>query len=133
MGRLITVGLRLLIWLLLTGDLSRVNGLIGLLVAVVLPMSRRSHPLPLRQLVVALRNSLLAIPQAFAEGFALLRSGPNLAETLETQRFGDSASALLIFLEVFRVTLTPFTIALGLDAGGRAFRVHRLAPRTQGR
>lgn len=128
MGRVITVALRLLIWLLLTGDLSRVNGLIGVLVALLLPMSRRSRRLPLRQLLVALRDSLLAIPQAFAEGFVLLRSGRHLATTLETQGFRDSGSALLIFLEVFRVTLTPFTIALGLDADGRAFRVHRLAP-----
>lgn len=128
MGRVITVALRLLIWLLLTGDLSRVNGLIGVLVAVLLPMSRRSRRLPLRQLLVALRDSLLAIPQAFAEGFVLLRSGGRLAATLETQGFRDSGSALLIFLEVFRVTLTPFTIALGLDADGRAFLVHKLAP-----
>lgn len=128
MGRVITVALRLLIWLLLTSDLSRVNGLIGVLVAVLLPMSRRSRRMPLRQLLVALRESLLAIPQAFAEGFVLLRSGGRLTATLESQRFGDSGSALLIFLEVFRVTLTPFTIALGLDADGRAFRVHRLAP-----
>jgi multicomponent Na+:H+ antiporter subunit E len=132
MGRVITLALRLLIWLLLTGDLSRVNGLIGVLVALLLPMSRRSRRLPLRQLLLALRDSLLAIPQAFAEGLALLRSGRNLAETLETQRFADSGSALLIFLEVFRVTLTPFTIALGLDSEGRALRVHRLAPRRLG-
>lgn len=128
MGRVITVAMRLLIWLLLTGDLSRVNVLIGLLVAVLLPLSRRSRRLPLRQLLEALRASLLAIPQAFAEGFVLLRSGRRLTATLETQGFRDSGSALLIFLEVFRVTLTPFTIALGLDADGRAFRVHRLAP-----
>ena len=128
MGRVITVALRLLIWLLLTGDPGRVNVLIGVLVAVLLPMSRRSRRLPLRQLLVALRDSLLAIPQAFAEGLVLLRSGRALSERLESQRFRDSDSALLIFLEVFRVTLTPFTIALGLEAGGHAFRVHRLAP-----
>jgi multicomponent Na+:H+ antiporter subunit E len=133
MGRVITVALRLLIWLLLTGDPGRVNVLIGVLVAVLLPMSRRSRRLPLRKLIAALRDSLLAIPQAFAEGFVLLRSSRALAEELETQSFSDSGSALLIFLEVFRVTLTPFTIALGLDVSGRAFRVHRLAPRQEGR
>lgn len=129
MGRVITVALRLLIWLLLTGDSSRVNVLIGVLVALLLPMSRRSRRLPLGQLLVALRDSLAAVPQAFAEGFVLLRAGRRLEEGLESQRFSDSGSALLIFLEVFRVTLTPFTIALGLEAGGQAFRVHRLAPR----
>jgi multicomponent Na+:H+ antiporter subunit E len=126
MGRLITVALRLLIWALLTGDLGRVNVLIGVLVALLLPMARRSRSLPLGQLLAALCDSLRAIPQAFAEAFALLRAGRRLEEGLESQRFSDSGSALLIFLEVFRVTLTPFTIALGLEAGGRAFRVHRL-------
>lgn len=133
MGRVITVALRLLIWLLLTGDPGRVNVLIGVLVAVLLPMSRRSRRLPLRPLLVALRDSLLAIPQAFAEGWVLLRSGRALSERLESQRFSDCDSALLIFLEVVRVTLTPFTIALGLEAGGHAFRVHRLAPPEQRR
>lgn len=133
MGRVITVALRLLIWLLLTGDPGRVNVLVGVLVAVLLPMSRRSRRLPLRPLLVALRDSLLAIPQAFAEGWVLLRSGRALSERLESQRFSDCDSALLIFLEVFRVTLTPFTIALGLEAGGHAFRVHRLAPPEQRR
>ncbi|MFO7628239.1 MAG: sodium:proton antiporter [Prochlorococcaceae cyanobacterium] len=129
MARLITVLLRLLIWLLLSADLSWINVLIGALVAMLLPMARSTRPLRLRQLLVALRESLLAIPQAYSEGLQLLWRGRDLEESLESQRFTGSDSALLIFLEVFRVTLTPFTIALGIDTGGRAFRVHRLAPR----
>ena len=38
MARLITVALRLLIWLLLSADITLINFLIGLLVAVLLPM-----------------------------------------------------------------------------------------------
>lgn len=129
MARLITVLLRLLIWLLLNADLSWINGLIGALVALLLPMARRTRPLRLRQLLVALRLSLLAIPQAYAEALQVLWGGRALEDRLESQRFTGSDSALLLFLEVFRVTLTPLTIALGIDTGGRAFRVHRLAPR----
>lgn len=126
MARLITVLLRLLIWLLLSADLSLVNVLIGLLVAVLLPMARRSRPLPLRQLLAALGASLLAIPQAFLESFQLLRGGRRMQEQLDSQRFLGPRSSLLVFLEVFRVTLTPLTIALGLEPDGRAFRIHRL-------
>jgi len=126
MARLITVALRLLIWLLLSADLSWINVLIGLLVAVLLPMARRSRPLPLRQLLVALAASLAAIPQAFMEASQLLRGGRRLEERLESQRFMGPRSSLLVFLEVFRVTLTPLTIALGLEPDGRAFRIHRL-------
>ncbi len=129
MARLITMVLRLLIWLLLSADLSWINGLIGALVALLLPMARRTRPLRLRQLLVALRLSLLAIPQAYAEALQVLWGGRALEDRLESQRFTGSDSALLLFLEVFRVTLTPLTIALGIDPGGRAFRVHRLAPR----
>ena len=58
----------------------------------------------------------------------LLLGGKALEEQLESQRFMGPRSALLVFLEVFRVTITPLTIALGIEPGGRAFRVHRLAP-----
>jgi multicomponent Na+:H+ antiporter subunit E len=34
-----------------------------------------------------------------------------------------------VFLDVFRITLTPLTIALGLEAGGSSYRVHRLEER----
>lgn len=127
MARLITVALRLLIWLLLSADLSLTNALIGLLVALALPMARRSRPLRLPELIRSLLASLAAVPQAYAEALRLLIRGPRLEERLESQRFTGSRSALLVFLEVFRVTLTPLTIALGIEAGGRAFRVHRLA------
>lgn len=125
MARLITVALRLLVWLLLSADLSLVNVLIGVLVALLLPMARR-RPLPLRQLLSALAASIAAIPQAYGEAALLLRGGPGMVERLESQRFTGAGSALLVFLEVFRVTLTPLTIALGVEPGGRAFRIHRL-------
>ena len=128
MARLITVALRLLIWLLLSADITLINFLIGLLVAMLLQMGRRSRPLPPQQLLASLFSSLAAIPQAYIEAMQLLLGGKALEERLESQRFIGPRSALLVFLEVFRVTITPLTIALGIEPEGRAFRVHRLAP-----
>jgi multicomponent Na+:H+ antiporter subunit E len=47
---------------------------------------------------------------------------------LERQAWSGQGASLLIFLEVFRITLTPLTIALGIEPGARACRVHRLVP-----
>lgn len=128
MARLITVLLRLLIWLLLSADLSTLNVLIGVMVALLLPMGRRHRPLPLAVWPEALRSSLLAIPLAYAEAWALLLRRRPWTERLEPQAWSDQGVSLLIFLEVFRITLTPLTIALGLDPRGGTIRVHRLVP-----
>jgi multicomponent Na+:H+ antiporter subunit E len=128
MARLITVLLRLLIWLLLSADLSTLNVLIGVMVALLLPMGRRHRALPPRLLLIALRDSLLAIPQAYAEALELLLRRRPWQERLERQAWSGQGASLLIFLEVFRITLTPLTIALGIEPGARACRVHRLVP-----
>lgn len=128
MAGLIVVGLRLLIWLLLSADLEAANVAIGLAVALALPMPRRHRQLPLRELLRSLLASLRAIPVAYVEAVQLLwrRPGRELEE-LQPVRYrpGDPVAAL-VFLDVFRITLTPLTIALGLDAPGRRYRVHRL-------
>jgi multicomponent Na+:H+ antiporter subunit E len=124
---MITIALRLLIWCLLSGDLGTTNVAIGLAVALALPQARRSRHLPLRQLFRLLLASLVAIPVAYGEAVQLLLRGPRLEGRLESWPVTARASALLTFLEVFRITLTPLTIALGVDQGGRAYRVHRMA------
>ena len=68
----------------------------------------------------------VAVISAFADLTELgLKPAYQLALALDKK---GKAPALLVFLEVFRVTITPLTIALGIEPGGRAFRVHRLAP-----
>lgn len=119
--------LRLAIWLLLTADLDPVNVGIGLALALLLPRAR-SRPLPPGELLVALGRTLIAIPRAWFEALALLLArDPVEREVL--QPAGDRAVPLLVFLEVFRITLTPFTIALGLEPDGRHYRIHELLPR----
>ena len=125
---LLTTALRLAIWLMLSGDMGRANVMIGLAVALLLPRAR-SQPLSLRELVAALGRCLLAIPQAYAEALALMLGGePVEREVLQPAT--DRPAPLLVFLEVFRITLTPFTIALGLAADGSHYRVHTLVPRS---
>ena len=126
MARLITVAMRLLIWCLLSGDLSTTNVAIGLAVALALPMGRSRH-VPLRQLLSQLLASLVAIPVAYGEAFTLLFLGSRLQGRVEPSPVRAHGSALLTFLEVFRITLTPLTIALGVERNGRAYRVHRMA------
>ena len=123
----LTTGLRLAIWLLLSGDMSRANVAIGLAVALLLPRAR-SQPLGLRELLVALGRCLLAIPQAYGEALTLMLGGEPVEREI-LQPATDRPAPLLVFLEVFRITLTPFTIALGLAPDGSHYRVHTLVPR----
>ncbi|MEX1315727.1 MAG: Na+/H+ antiporter subunit E [Synechococcaceae cyanobacterium] len=128
MARLIVITLRLLIWLLLTADLDLANVAIGLVVALALPLPRRLRRLSLQELARAFAASLGALPQAYREAVQLLlHPRAELSEVHdEPVLLPGHPSSALVFLDVFRITLTPFTIALGLDQGGRSYRVHQL-------
>lgn len=124
---LLTTGFRLAVWCLLTADLGRLNLLIGLVVALLLPRAH-SRPLPMRALLRALGRSLLAVPQAYLEALRLI-VGREPVEEEFGEATTDGTIPLLVFLDVFRITLTPFTIVLGLEDGGRRYRIHALTPR----
>ncbi len=125
---LLSVAFRLALWCMLTSDLSWLNLLIGLVVALLLPRARsRSLPLPMRALLLAIARSLLAIPQAYGEALRLIVA-PAVVEREASEPATDRALPLLVFLDVFRITLTPFTIVLGLEDGGRRYRIHSLIP-----
>lgn len=123
---LLTTGFRLAVWCLLTADLSRLNLMIGLVVALLLPRAH-SRPLPLRALLRALGRSLLAVPQAYLEALRLI-FGHEPVEAEISESATEGSIPLLVFLDVFRITLTPFTIVLGLEDGGRRYRVHAMKP-----
>ena len=136
MARLIVLAMRLLVWCLLTADLEAANLAIGVAVALALPQPRPNRTLPPSQLLRVLSASLRAIPQAYGEAFQLVLRRPareRLESTpVEWPRQGRSQAqppAARVFLDVFRITLTPLTIALGLEAGGGSYRVHRLEGR----
>ena len=127
---LLTIAFRLAVWCMLTADLSRLNLWIGLVVALLLPRARSRH-LPLRELLRALGRSLLAVPQAYLEALRLI-FGREPVEQETSEVTTDEAIPLLVFLDVFRITLTPFTIVLGLEDGGRRYRIHSLTPGSRG-
>jgi multicomponent Na+:H+ antiporter subunit F len=62
---------RLLLWQLLTADLSVLNVMIGLALALLIPRAR-SRPVPMAELWQGLGRALLAVPQAYGEAFALI-------------------------------------------------------------
>ncbi len=124
---LLTTAFRLALWFLLTADLSLLNAVIGVVVALLLPRAR-SRPVPLRVLLAALGSSLLAVPRAYGEALLLIFAS-HLEEREISEPVTDPAVPLLVFLDVFRISLTPFTIALGLDADAARYRIHELAPR----
>lgn len=128
MAWIFSTSFRVLLWFLLTSDGTPLNLLIGLAIALCLPRSR-SGRWPLRQLIRVVAESLVAIPKAYAEALTLLVA-PGEKERFIVLPGSGSASPLVVFLEVFAITLTPFTIVLGVqsDANALRYRVHQLLP-----
>ena len=123
---------RLLLWALLTADLSAVNLAIGLGLAILLPHAGGGRQ-PLGPTLRALLRSLLAVPLAYGEALALMGAGGREVESWVDRPATDPHNRLLIFLEVLAITLTPFTIVLGLSAGGPdstgpRYVIHQLRP-----
>lgn len=128
MAWIFSTAFRVLLWFLLTSDGTPLNLLIGLAIALCLPRSR-SGRWPLRQLIRVAGQSLVAIPKAYAEALTLLVA-PGEKERFIVLPGSGVASPLVVFLEVFAITLTPFTIVLGVqsDANALRYRVHQLLP-----
>jgi multicomponent Na+:H+ antiporter subunit E len=128
MAWLVTTLFRLGLWFLLTSDASALNLGIGLVVAVLLPRSRKARG-SRQGLARALLRALAAVPQAYLEAAAFLQSSTEQEQWIE-QPSRSGGDPLVMFLEVLAITLTPFTLVLGLSPGDGSpvYRVHSLRP-----
>jgi multicomponent Na+:H+ antiporter subunit E len=122
---LLEIGLRLLIWFLLTGDLSWANIAIGVAVTLLLPR-QPSVPVQWRDWGRVLREIVLAIPQAYREAFEMILK-PHTTEVVVHKQTLPNRSAGLVFLDIFLITFTPKTIVLDCDAQG-TYEVHVVKP-----
>jgi len=129
MGFLLSCLLRLLLWGLLTADTSAVNLLIGVALALLLPHAQGPRQ-PLGPLLKALWRALMAIPLAYGEALALIGGSRGEQERWLEQPASPPSQRLVIFLEVLAITLTPFTLVLGLSRveGRPIYRIHQLRP-----
>lgn len=123
--------LRLTIWFLLTSDLSLANIIIGVIVALLLPHTPLS-PGSLKDWLRALREVLVAIPQAYVEAVEIIIR-PHRFEDTTMERVKPQRTPGLVFLDIFLITFTPKTIVLKYHERGwyEVHRVRRSAPRRE--
>jgi multicomponent Na+:H+ antiporter subunit E len=120
---LLDLTLRLVIWFLLTSDLSLANILIGVTIALVLPRSSRIKS-RLKDWAGVLKEIILAIPKAYVEAFQIMLAPYNRGE-IKLERVRPNRTPGLIFLDIFVITFTPKTIVLKYRQDGW-YEVHQL-------
>jgi multicomponent Na+:H+ antiporter subunit E len=113
---IVNLVLRLLIWFLLTSDLSLANIIIGVLVSFLLPL-KYPHPETLKEWWEVLVKVFVAIPQAYWEALQMIFT-PHVHEEITTERVRPNRSPRLIFLDIFLITFTPKTIVLHYNNQG---------------
>ena len=115
--------LRLIIWFLLTADLSPANIIIGISVAWLLP-HRKTSLGALKDWVRVLWEIIVAIPQAYIEAIQIMLR-PHNDEVLVCENVKPQRTPGLIFLDIFLITFTPKTIVLKYHEGGW-YEVHEV-------
>ncbi|NER82205.1 MAG: Na+/H+ antiporter subunit E [Leptolyngbya sp. SIO1D8] len=115
--------LRLVIWFLLTSDMSLPNIVIGVCVALILP---RNHVMStvLKDWLRVFWEIIVAIPQAYAEAVEIMFR-PHRHEDTTLERVKPQRTPGLIFLDIFLITFTPKTIVLKYHEDGW-YEVHRI-------
>ncbi|KKD38861.1 MAG: Na+/H+ antiporter subunit E [Limnoraphis robusta] len=114
--------LRLIIWFLLTANLSVANIIIGVTIALLLPGGRPKAPGALKDWLRTLGEVLVAIPQAYLEAFEMIIR-PHRHEDITMEQVKPGRTPGLIFLDIFLITFTPKTIVLKYHERG-CYEVH---------
>lgn len=120
---ILNIVLRLAIWFLLTADFSLPNIIIGIAIAFLLPLSRKSSS-TLKDWLRILWEVIIAIPQAYFEAFEIIFR-PHNNEDIIRKRAKVRRSPGLIFLDIFLITFTPKTIVVKYDEDGW-YEIHRV-------
>jgi len=120
---LFNIILRLIIWFLLTADLSLANIMIGIGIALLLPRNKTSLG-ALNDWLRVLWEIIVAIPQAYIEAIQIMVRPHNdtvvVSEVVKPRRTPG-----LIFLDIFLITFTPKTVVLKYHEEGW-YEVHRV-------
>ncbi len=125
---ILDIFLILMIWFLLTADLSAANILIGVIIAILMP-GKRFDGAQIKDWLHVFWEILIAIPQAYFEAFEMIFR-PHLYETVTMERVKPNRTPGLIFLDIFLITFTPKTIVLHYHKDGW-YEVHRVQRRKQ--
>ncbi|AMA09950.1 Na+/H+ antiporter subunit E [Picosynechococcus sp. PCC 73109] len=123
---ILDVFLILMIWFLLTADLSAANILIGVIIAILMP-GKRFDAAQIKDWLHVFWEIIIAIPQAYFEAFEMIFR-PHLYETVTMERVKPNRTPGLIFLDIFLITFTPKTIVLHYHKDGW-YEVHRVQRR----
>ena len=123
---ILNIVLRLIIWFLLTADLSLANIIIGVGIALLLPCSRTSSE-KLKDWLRVLWEIVIAIPQAYIEAFQIMLR-PHDEEEIVRQRIPPRRTPGLVFLDIFLITFTPKTIVTRYDKQGW-YEIHKVKRR----
>ena len=122
--------LHLVIWFLLTADMSLTNIIIGISIALLLPRSTMA-PGVLKDWLRALWEAIVAIPQAYLEAIEIMMR-PHPHEEVTMERVKPRRTPGLIFLDIFLITFTPKTIVLKYHERGW-YEVHWVRRRRRGK
>lgn len=134
--RVLDIALKLLLWFLITTDLSLANWLIGGVVALLLPdFSRfataqmpKSSLFRAKQWIQMIGQILLAIPRAYIEAIEMMLH-PHKVEEITAEEVIPRATRGLVFLDIFLITFTPKTIVVDYvsdDETSGAYIVHSI-------
>lgn len=120
---ILSIILRLTIWFLLTSDLSLINIIIGISIAIFLPQNPPERQ-SIKQWIHLLGELFISIIQAYKEAIEIMIF-PHAYEGLTMERVAPNRSKYLIFLDIFLITFTPKTIVLKYNKEGW-FTIHRI-------
>ncbi|MBD2570137.1 Na+/H+ antiporter subunit E [Anabaena lutea] len=119
--------LRLSIWFLLTSDVSLINIIIGVAIAILLPRGYTSRE-KLTEWVKVISQILVAILVAYKEAFEIILR-PHKQEEIIMETVKLKRSPLLVFIDIFLITFTPKTIVVRHHEEEGSYEVHYIKPR----